>query len=55
VANIICQVNPTQSNVWLDNFTPILGIVRTFQDDIVQKYKDIVINKEIIYFGHSAS
>ena len=53
--NIICQVNPTQSNVWLDKFTPILGIVRTFQDDIVQKYKDIVINKEIIYFGHSAS
>jgi len=23
--------------------------VRTFQDDIVQKYKEIIINKEIIY------
>ena len=50
--NIICQVNPTQSNVWLDKFTHILGIVRTFQDNIVQKYGDIIINKEIIYFGH---
>ena len=47
--NIICQVNPTQSNVWLDKFTHILGIVRTFQDNIVKEYKEMVINKEIIY------
>ena len=50
--NRICQVNLPQSNIVLEYFTPILGIVRTFQDNIVQKYGDIIINKEIIYFGH---
>ncbi len=38
-----------------ENFTPILGIVRPFLDSFDQKYEKMVINKEIIYFGHSIS
>jgi hypothetical protein len=38
-----------------ENFTPILGIVRPFLDSFDQKYEKMVINKEIIYFGHSTS
>jgi len=38
-----------------ENFTPILGIARTFLDSFTQKYEEMVINKEIIYFGHSTS